>query len=148
MKLSDYRQYKGSDNTLALLRVVNKDLEEATLYIWSNIPRDIGKRLLGKQYARKKCSVMFSKYPECWEQHAHLTFKALLAVICTAKFNCISTQCVIIPTKKSRYFPIHHSQTGLSNEEHCIICEIKTECVYLRCRLTGVFNKAVPYLRR
>jgi hypothetical protein len=91
---------------------------------------------------------MFSNYPECWEQHAYLTFKALLAVICTAMFNCITTQCVIIPTKKSRYFPVQHSQTGLSNEAHCIICEIRAECVYLRCRLTGVFNKAVPYLRR
>jgi hypothetical protein len=82
------------------------------------------------------------------EQHAHLTFKALLAVKCTAKFNCISTQCIIIPTKKSRYFPIQHPQTGLFNEARCIMCEIRTECVYIRCRLTGVFNKAVLYLRR
>ena len=78
----------------------------------------------------------------------HLTFRALLAVICTAKFNCISIQYIIIPTKKTRYFPIQHSQTGLSNEARCIMCEIRNECVYIRCRLTAVFNKAVPYLRR
>jgi hypothetical protein len=85
---------------------------------------------------------------ECWEQQACLTFTVLLAVICTAQCDCISTQWIIIPTKKSRYFPIQHSQTGMSNEPHCIICEIRTECVYIRCRLTGVLNKAAPYLKR
>lgn len=92
---------------------------------------------------------MLSRYPKCSEQQAHLTFKTLVVVICTAKFNCvISTQRIIIPTKKSHYLPIQHSQTSLSNEAHCIICQIGTRCVYIRCWKTCVFNKAVPYLRR
>jgi hypothetical protein len=60
-----------------------------------------------------------------------------------------SADCVLYYSYKEQpSFPIQHSQTGLSKQAHRIICEVRTECVWILCRLSLIFNTAVSYIRR